>query len=127
MPGGPVGPSKANAEVRGLIGLLLLTALAVTAIGSPVVDFVILPLLATLIAAHLDREAGELAVGLVGLAARLLPAHRREEHLDEWIDHILCAGECGVAPLTRAFSIALIAAPALGVGLRVGRARRKVG
>lgn len=104
--------------------LLALAAAAATQLDYPLVALAVLPFLATLLAAHLDRESGILARGLVGAAARLLPAERRRDELDEWLDHLESAGEHGVLPLTRAFSIALVAAPLLAIGLRVGRARR---
>src|ERR1044072_1373392 len=85
---------------------------------------VILPFVVNLAAAHIDRESGRLARSLVIRAARLLPAARRQDERDEWLDHIDSAGEHGIAPLTRALSIALVAAPLLAIGLRVGRSRR---
>lgn len=84
-----------------------------------------MPFLAALLAAHVDREGGELGAVLVSVAAMLLPRMEREDFRDEWLDHVHAAGERGVLPLTRAISIALIAAPALAVGLRVGRRRRR--
>lgn len=110
---------------RGLLVLAVSIAIAATQLGSLLVDVALMPFLAGLLAAHLDRESGSLARGLVAVAARLLPANRRQDELDEWIDHLETAGEQGVLPLTRAISIALIAAPALAVGLRVGRRRAR--
>ena len=69
------------------------------------------------------RRVGDLELVVRG-AARLLPARDRADLRDEWIDHVRRAGEQGLLPLTRALSIALIAAPSLAVGLRVGRRRR---
>lgn len=109
---------------RGLLVLLAIAAVAATQMGHPLVAIAVLPFVATLLAAHLDRESGALARGLVGAAALLLPADRREDERDEWLDHVESAGEHGVLPLTRALSIALVAAPLLAIGLRVGRARR---
>jgi hypothetical protein len=93
-------------------------------IGSALLYGLLLPFLATLLAAHIDRESGRISRAIVRAASRLLPAARREEERDEWLDHVESAGEHGVLPLTRALSIALIGAPLLAVGLRVGRRRR---
>lgn len=111
---------------RGLLFLGVLAAVLVSQIGNAIVDVVLLPFVATLLAAHIDRESGRLARTLVMAAACLLPASRREEERDEWIDHVETAGEKGVLPLTRALSIAFLAAPLLAVGLRIGRARRRL-
>jgi hypothetical protein len=85
------------------------------------VEFLVLPVVIGLLVAHLDRESGRLSRALVRAAARLLPAERRDDERDEWLDHVESAGERGLLPLTRALSIALVAAPLLAVGLRVGR------
>ncbi len=106
--------------------LLFVTAvLLATQVGSPLVDYFLLPFVTTLLAAYVDRESGRLARGLVRAAAWLLPAERRDDERDEWLDHIAAAGEQGVPPLTRALSIALLGAPLLAVGLRIGRSRRR--
>jgi hypothetical protein len=110
---------------RGLLILLALTAAALTQLGFLLVDVAVLPFLVTLLAAHLDRESGALARLLVTAASRLLPRDKRQDELEEWLDHVESAGEHGVLPLTRALSIAAIAAPALALGLRVGRPRRR--
>lgn len=111
----------------GRVACVLLGLIAVAAIqlGNPPVDYVLLPLLVTLLAAHIDRESGRLSRTIVRRAARLLPAHRRQDELEEWLDHIESAGEKGVQPLTRAISVAFFAAPLLAVGLRVGRPRHR--
>jgi hypothetical protein len=114
------------ASGRGLLFLLLLAAALINQLGSPIVDVALLPFVATLLAAHIDRESGNLARALVIASARLLPPDKREDERDEWLDHVESAGEHGVLPLTRALSIALFAAPLLAVGLRVGRSRRRV-
>lgn len=88
------------------------------------VDVVLGPLVVGFLVAYLDRESGRLARALVMFAARLVPVNRRQDELDEWLDHLEAAGERGVLPLTRALSICLIAAPTLAIGLRVGRRRR---
>lgn len=110
--------------VRATALLLLAIGVAATQLGTPLVDLLVLPFLATLLAAHIDRESGAVAELVVRGAARLLPPGDRDELRDEWVDHVRAAGEHGVLPLTRALSIALIAAPMLAVGLRVGRRRR---
>lgn len=112
-------------EGRGLLVLLTLAAVLATQLGKPLVDVALLPFIVTLLAAHLDRESGSLARAVVRGAAQLLPADRREDERDEWLDHLESAGEHGVLPLTRALSIAFIAAPLLAVGLRVGRPRKR--
>jgi len=88
------------------------------------VETILIPFLISLLAAHVDRASGRIAETMVHGASKLLPADRREEERDEWLDHVASAGEHGVLPLTRALSIAFIAAPLLAVGLRVGRRRR---
>lgn len=106
-----------------LILLVLLMALA-SQLSSNLVAAVLVPLVATLLGAHIDRDSGVLARALVRGACRLLPAERRNEELDELLDHVKAAGEHGVLPLTRALSISLVAVPLLALGLRVGRSRR---
>jgi hypothetical protein len=110
---------------RGLLWLLIATGIALTQAHMAFVAMVVLPFLVTLAAAHIDRESGRIARTVVHGAAHLIPEARREEELDEWIDHLESAGEQGLLPLTCALSIALISAPALAVGLRVGRRRRR--
>ncbi len=112
---------------RGTVLLAVLIGAAATQLGTPLIDVLALPFLATLLAAHLDRESRELAELVVRGAARALPPRDRADIRDEWLDHVRTAGEHGVLPLTRALSIALIAAPSLAVGLRVGRRRRVSG
>lgn len=104
--------------------LLLLTAMAITQAGSILSDSIVLPLLVALIAIQIDRDGGRIAVGIIIAAAVLIPRRRRQEELEDWLDHVETAGEHGLLPVTRALSIALIAAPTLAVGLRVGRKRR---
>jgi hypothetical protein len=108
---------------RGLALLLVLMLLLVSQVGSHLVDAALLPFVAALLAAHIDRESGHLARAVVVIAARLIPARRREEECNEWLDHVDTAGEHGVLPLSRALSIAFFAAPLLAIGLRVGRSR----
>jgi hypothetical protein len=109
---------------RSLILLALLAAILFTQLDAVLVSAALLPFVFTLLAAQLDRGGPRLACALVNLSARLLPLERRAEERDAWIDHIECAQEAGLEPLTRALTIALIAAPTLAVGLRVGRRRR---
>ncbi|HEU4944869.1 MAG TPA: hypothetical protein VFT10_06865 [Solirubrobacterales bacterium] len=92
----------------------------------PLIEYLLLPFATTLLAAYVDRHSGRLSRALVRAAARLLPAARRDDERDEWLDHVAAAGENGMLPLTRALSIALLAAPLLAIGLRVGRSRRRV-
>lgn len=110
---------------RTLLILLVVATVLATQIGSPIVAAALLPFIATLLASHVDRESGSLARLLVAIAARLLPADRRDDERDEWLDHVEEAGERGVLPISRALSIALIAAPLLAIGMRVGRSRRR--
>jgi hypothetical protein len=109
---------------RSLILLAALLVALFTRMGVGWVTAVALPFICSLLAAQLDRAGPGLARALVDRAARFLPAERREDERDAWIDHIESAREAGVEPLTRALTIALIAAPTLAVGLRVGRRRR---
>lgn len=108
---------------RALAVLLLLTAAAATQESAALVDSILLPLLVALTATQIDREGGRIATGIVTAAALLIPKMRRQEEREEWLDHVQTAGDRGFVPLTRALSIALIAAPTLAVGLRVGRSR----
>jgi hypothetical protein len=109
---------------RSLILLALLAAALITQSDAVLVSAALLPFVFALLAAQLDHSGPRLALALVGLCARLIPAERRAEERDAWIDHVICAEEAGLEPLTRALTIAFIAAPALAVGLRVGRRRR---
>jgi hypothetical protein len=86
----------------------------------------VLPILASLLAAEIDRESGRMAVTLVRAASRLLPADRRDEECEEWLDHVLAAGEHGLLPLTRALSITIVGVPLLAIGLRIGRTGARV-
>jgi hypothetical protein len=108
-----------------LILLALFAAALLTQLDAVLVSAALLPFVFTLLAAQLDRAGPRLAHALVELCVRLLPTERRAEERDAWIDHIECAEEAGLEPLTRALTIALIAAPALAIGLRVGRRRRR--
>ncbi|HEX2070849.1 MAG TPA: hypothetical protein VHF90_04270 [Thermoleophilaceae bacterium] len=111
------------ASTAGALALLL--AGLCTQAGLPIVYAVLMPFVATLLANHVDRESLALAQAIVSRAALAVPAPDREEHLDEWLDHVQAAGERGVSPLTRGLSIALLAAPLLAVGLRIGRGRSR--
>ena len=107
--------------------LLVLTAVAMTQVEEPLVVGALLPFLMALLAIDLDRDSATRAAALVRVAARLLPKSDREDLRDEWLDHVASAGEHGLAPLGAALSIAVVAAPLLAVGLRVGRRRRATG
>jgi hypothetical protein len=87
-------------------------------------ETILIPFLISLLAAQVDRASGRISERLVRSASRLLPANRRQEELDEWLDHLASAGEHGLLPLTRALSIAFLAAPLMAVGLRIGRRHR---
>lgn len=113
--------------MRTSLALILAIALVTIIRGAPIVDLIVLPFLVTLLASHIDRNSREIGLTLVRAASTAVPKAQRLDHHDEWVDHVCAAGEHGVAPLTRALSIALIAAPALAVGLRVGRRRRAIG
>jgi hypothetical protein len=80
-------------------------------------------LLAGLLAIELHRCSAPISRYLVHRAARLLPQGDREYFLNQWLRRVRKAGEQGVFPLARALPIFLIAAPLLGVGLRVGRGK----
>jgi hypothetical protein len=111
-------------NARSLILLVVLAAVLLTQLDAVLVSAALLPFVFTLLAAQLDRSGPRLARALVELSVRLLPDERRAEERDAWIDHIECAQEAGLEPLTRALTIALLAAPSLAIGLRVGRTRR---
>ena len=78
-------------------------------------------LLVGLLVIELHRCGSLLSKRLLHTAARLLPRDDREYFLRSWLRTALGAGDRGVLPLARALPIALIAAPLLGVGLRIGR------
>jgi hypothetical protein len=111
--------------MRTLRPLLMVASLAVLVFHGIAVVGLLLPLLAGLLAIQFDPESGRVARGLVRAAVRLLPVPERDRFLDQWMDHVDSGGEQGLSPLTRGLSIALIGGPALAVGLRVGRARRR--
>lgn len=108
-------------RVRSFLLLAILAAALATKTDVPMVGTVLLPVAIALLAARLDREGNRLAVALVRSAAGLLPAEKRQDEEDVWMDHILTADEEGLSPLASALSIAFIAAPALAIGLRIGR------
>ena len=111
-------------SARVVVALLLIIAFLATQIGTPIINAFVVPFFAALLATHVDRWGGELARSLVRAAAGLLPRADRADFCDEWLDHVQSAGEHGLPPLTRAITIALIAAPSLALGLRVGRRKR---
>jgi hypothetical protein len=110
-------------SVRTVVSLVVLILIAATHAHDVVIAACVLPFLLTLLAAELDRSSGRLSRLVVRAAARVLPARDRDDLRDEWFDHVASAGDQGVLLLTRALTIALIAAPLLAVGLRVGRRR----
>lgn len=111
--------------MRLLAVLVLLLGLAATQADRLLVSSCILPLLVSLIAIHIDRNGDDLAETVVSFAALALPQDERADWRAEWIDHVKTASEHGLAALTRALSILLIAAPTLAIGLRVGRRASK--
>lgn len=110
--------------MKVLAGLTVALAAAVTQAGDVVVATCILPLLVALTACHVERDAGRIAEAIVAAAVVLLPKREQQEWRDVWTDHIRSAGEHGVLPLYRALSIFMVGAPALAVGLRIGRAKQ---
>jgi hypothetical protein len=112
-------------NARATLLLVIAIIVAATKLDVPLVATIGSPFLVALLAAQLDRTGSELAVLLVRAATVLLPRSDRSAFRDEWLDHVCAAGERGVLPLTRAFSICVIAAPLLAVGLRVGRHRSR--
>jgi len=110
-------------ELRAVGYLLALIVLGLTQSRHMLVTAMMLPLLVGLLAAELDRSSGRVSCVLIRGASRLLPIRDRRDFMDEWLDHVLAAGERGVLPLTRALSIAVISAPLLMVALRIGRSR----
>lgn len=99
-----------------LSALAVLVALSVDPLL--LIEFVVGPILVGLVIAELDREGGWLAVRIVSFATLLLPHDSREEREDEWVDHVLAAGEEGLRPLFTALGIALLAAPHLAFSER---------
>jgi hypothetical protein len=82
------------------------------------VALVLAPIFVGLATTELDRSGRRIAVPLVRLASHLLPAAARQEHVDEWVDHVLAAGEEGMRPVLAALSIAFWGAPVMGAWLR---------
>jgi hypothetical protein len=80
-------------------------------------------ILAGLVVIELHRRSALISRDLIHGAARLLPRGDREYFLEQWLRRVPKASEQGIFPLARALPIVLIAAPFLGVGLRVGRGR----
>jgi hypothetical protein len=111
--------------MKALLGLVAMLAVAATHAKSLIVATCVLPLIAALIAAHIERDGGQIAEMLVSAAASILPAREQKDWRDEWLDHVQSAGEHGVLPLSRAVSILLLAAPLLAIGLRLGRVKSK--
>lgn len=111
--------------MKVLVVLTLCVALAITQSGRPIVVAGIIPLLVALVASHIDRQGGRIAVCLVTASARVIPSQDRCGLRDEWVDHVRAAGEHGLPPLTRALSILVVAAPMLAIGLRIGRGTRE--
>lgn len=72
---------------------------------------------------ELDRWGPRLSERLLDAAAWLLPKGDRGYFLGSWLLVVVETGDRGVLPLVRALPIALIAAPLLGIGLRIGRQR----
>jgi predicted nucleic acid-binding protein len=107
-----------------LVVLLVALAVSLTQADSHLVSVCIVPLLVSLIACHIDRNGEFLAETLIFLAVLLIPRAERQEWRDIWIDHVRSAREHGLVPLSRGLSILIIAAPALAVGLRVGRTQK---
>lgn len=107
-----------------LLVLLAILAVVLTQVHSQLVSICVIPLLVSLIACHLDRNGDFIAETLISAAVFLIPTRDREDWRDVWVDHIRSAKEHGLVPLSRALSILVLAAPALAVGLRVGRTRR---
>ena len=85
----------------------------------------IVPLLVTLLAAHIERNGGSIAEHLVRMAAVLVPAHERDDQRAEWIDHVRAAGRRGMAPVVTALSIGFVAAPVIAVLARFDAGRRR--
>jgi hypothetical protein len=82
---------------------------------------ILLPILLGLFAAELDRTGGVVGVRIVRFGGRLVPARCREPLVDEWVDHVLSAGDAGLRPVGAAFSILIFAALRLAFRLRVRR------
>jgi hypothetical protein len=111
------GPRSPNPlAVCGTLGALL--AICALVPSSPLTA-ALLPLVAALLAAEVDRTGRLLAVRIVTAACRLLPVAVREDHVAEWRDHVLSVGEEGLRPVLTALFIAVRAAPALAFRLRV--------
>jgi hypothetical protein len=117
------GPRSPNPlVVCGTLGALV--AICALVPSSPLTA-ALLPVVAALLAAEIDRTGRLLAVRIVAGAGRFLPTAVREDHVAEWRDHVLSVGEEGLRPVLTALFIAVRAAPALAFRLRVRLAAAK--
>ena len=97
-----------------LFAMLLGCALAASA---TLVAIVVAPVVGGLLVCELDRSGWLVARSIVRLAGRLLPQRVRQDHIDEWADHLASAGEDGLRPVLAAVKIAFVSAPRLGLRL----------
>ena len=72
-----------------------------------------------LLAIELDRSGGLFGTRIVRLASVIFPKRVRQEHADEWADHVLSAGEAGFRPVIAAIELAVVTAPRMALRLRV--------
>jgi hypothetical protein len=80
-------------------------------------------LLVGLLVIELHRYGPLLSRQLLYVAASLLPKRDREYFLGSWLSAVPGGEDRGVIALARALPVVLIAAPLLGVGLRIGRGK----
>jgi hypothetical protein len=102
----------------GVVTVLVVLIAGVLVVGgdaSPTI--VTLTVLATLLASEFDRSAYRLAVVVLRIAACLLPHERRNDELDEWVDHAHAAGDHGLSPLLVALSIVIRSVPTMILGV----------
>jgi hypothetical protein len=97
---------------------MILAACAVTA-STVVIAVAVAPVVGGLLAIELDRSGGLFGTRIVRLASVILPKRVRQEHADEWADHVLSAGEAGFRPVIAAVELAVVTAPRMALRLRV--------
>ena len=110
-------PSSGRLTACAVLGLILVGCALIA--SATMVVLVLAPVVAGLLASALDRSGGLIATRMVRLASCLLPANVRTENGDEWVDHVMSAGEVGLRPVLIAIEIACVTAPKIALRLRL--------
>jgi hypothetical protein len=94
------GPKNKGLTVCIVLALVLI--LATLEASNTIVALALMPVIAGLLVTEFDRSGGLIATRIVRLASRLLPKSRRADYADEWVDHVLAAGDEGLHPVLAA-------------------------